>query len=432
MTTNTNWSFPAKFLFRFFFVYFIIFAEPWTLVENIPYGEYLFGWYRWLIDKIVHFANDHLFHTYKELVPVNGSGDTSWAYTHLQFFLLFSLAVAIIWSVADRKKNAYPRWNYILVTTLRYYIATICFGYGIIKLFALQMIFPSLSQLATPLGEFLPMRFSWLFIGYSSPYQIFSGVMEVVAGLLLFNRKTVTAGVLMATGVFMHVMVLNLAYDIPVKIFSTHLVAICIFLAVQDYQRIAAFFFLNKTTSPNQLYEPIFYTRKWQKITRIVLKSLFVLLIIILPLIDGYSGYQQKDQAKEQLPIRSGIYDVNVFAVNADTLPPLIGDSTRWSQVILHPGTSGSMISSDTLFRKLYGRSYFGYYVDTTKQELVFRRSSRQSDSLFSFNYAILDSTTIQLKGKRRQDSLYIILKRNNKQYRLAEKQFHWLSEYNR
>ena len=44
---------------------------------------------------------------------------------------------------------------------------------------------PTLSQLATPLGDLLPMRLSWLFIGYSTPYQVFSGVMETVAGLLL-------------------------------------------------------------------------------------------------------------------------------------------------------------------------------------------------------------------------------------------------------
>ena len=47
------------------------------------------------------------------------------------------------------------------------------------------MPFPALSQLATPLGDLLPMRFSWLFIGYSAPYQFFSGAMETIAGLLL-------------------------------------------------------------------------------------------------------------------------------------------------------------------------------------------------------------------------------------------------------
>ena len=78
---------------------------------------------------------------------------------------------------------------------------------------------PRLSQLATPLGDLLPMRFSWLFIGYSVPYQFFSGAMETIAGLLLLYRRTVTAGLFAATGAFMNVVMINLAYDVPVKLF---------------------------------------------------------------------------------------------------------------------------------------------------------------------------------------------------------------------
>ena len=43
----------------------------------------------------------------------------------------------------------------------------------------------------------MPMRLSWLFIGYSTPYEIFSGAMETVAGLLLLFRRTITAGLFM-------------------------------------------------------------------------------------------------------------------------------------------------------------------------------------------------------------------------------------------
>ena len=81
------------------------------------------------------------------------------------------------------------------------------------------MPFPALSQLATPLGDLLPMRFSWLFIGYSVPYQFFSGAMETIAGLLLLYRRTVTAGLFAATGAFLNVVMINLSYDVPVKLY---------------------------------------------------------------------------------------------------------------------------------------------------------------------------------------------------------------------
>src|SRR5439155_20713898 len=105
----------------------------------------------------------------------------------------------------------YERLAFWLRMIVRYYIATFALSYGIIKLFAMQMSFPTLSQLATPLGDLLPMRFSWLFIGYSTPYQIFSGVMETTAGLLLLYRRTVTAGLFASTGAVRNGVMSNLA-----------------------------------------------------------------------------------------------------------------------------------------------------------------------------------------------------------------------------
>lgn len=429
---TAKWSTLQKFLFQFFFIYFIFYAAPWTWLDGIPYYEYVSMGYNWLIDQLVQFGNRYIFKAYKELVPLNGSGDTSWAYTQLWLFLLISLVGAAIWLVLDRNKPHYRNWNYVLSNVVRYFLAINAFGYGIIKLFALQMIFPSLSQLATPLGELLPMRFSWLFIGYSETYQVFSGAAEVVVGLLLFYRRTATGGTLMAFAVFTNVMVMNFAYDIPVKLFSTHLVVMSLFLLAQEHQRIAAFFFFNQTAAPSSLYDRVFH-KKWQRIIRIITKIGFVILIIILPFYFSYERKQSMKEIVDQKPIRSGVYDVADFVLNKDTIPAIIGDSARrWSQLIFQPGTTGSMLSADTLYRKMYGRAYFGYFVDTAKQEMQFRWAGKQSDSLFTLKYNIPDSTTIALTGKIRNDSVYIRLKRTNKQFRLAEKQFHWLSEYNR
>ena len=236
----------------------------------------------------------------------------------------------------------------------------------------------------------------------------------------------------MALAVFANVMAMNLSYDIPVKLFSTHLVVMSMFLVIQEHQRIAAFFIHNKTAPVSTIYD-ITINKKWQRITRYVLKGLFVVLIIILPFYNSYERYQGMQNISDQKPIRSGVYDVADFVVNKDTIPAIIGDSThRWSQLIFQPGTSGSMLSADTMFRRVYGRAYFGYFVDTVKQQMTFRWAGPQSDSLFTLKYSIPDSSTITLRGPVKGDTLFIRLKRTNKQYRLAEKQFHWLSEYNR
>lgn len=433
-TNNTQWNFIQKFLFRFFFIYFLLIIAPWTWIQYIipwEWSSFILSPWHQAVYKLVQLANDYLFKVYQELVLPNGSGDTSWSWTHFWFFALFSFVVAIVWSVTNRKNLGYPRWNYLLVTIVRYKIAITSFGYGIIKLFALQMPFPSLSQLATPLGEYLPMRFSWMFIGYSTSYQIFSGVSEVIVGLLLFNRKTATAGVLMALAVFTNVMVMNLSYDIPVKLYSTHLVVMSLFLVVQEHKRILAFFVMNKSASPGTIYD-ITLSKKWQRITRYILKGLFVVFIIIIPFNEAYIRYQSIQNTKDQHPIRSGIYDVTEFVMNNNSIPATFSDSARWNNMIFHPGTTGSLLTSNELFRKAYGRSYFNYFVDTVKQQMTFRRTSDKADSLFTLQYSIPDSSTITLSGIIKRDTLFVRLKRTNKQFRLAEKQFHWLSEYNR
>jgi hypothetical protein len=51
---------------------------------------------------------------------------------------------------------------------------------------------------------------------------------------------------------------------------------------------------------------------------------------------------------------------------------------------------------------------------------------------MIRFRFFEPDTNTLRLWGKQQQDSLYVELKRTQRHFQLAEKQFHWLSEYNR
>ena len=118
-------------------------------------------YYYKLTDWAVETANARFFHIAKTIVYPNGSGDTSYGWAALWLFIIVAFAGAIIWSVLDWRRKNYQHANYWLCLLTRYYIALTAFGYGFAKVLALQMPFPGNSQLATPLGDFLPMRFSW-------------------------------------------------------------------------------------------------------------------------------------------------------------------------------------------------------------------------------------------------------------------------------
>jgi len=428
-----NWPNWQRVIFRFFFIYFLLYIAPWTWIEFIPGGNYLTKYYYQFMDWCVEAANAGLFHVRKELVYPNGSGDTSYNWVQLWFLLSVSGIGTITWSLFNNKHSNYNFPAYWLRIVIRYFVIINCFGYGLIKIFCLQMPFPSLSQLATPLGDYLPMRFSWMFMGYSTHYQMFSGVMEVLAGVFLLFRRTATFGTLMALGVFINITMLNLSFDIPVKLFSMHLVLLCMVLLAFEYKRLLAFFIKNTPTGTGNLYE-VSYEKKWQRISKWILKLAFIIIIAILPIKDNWDRYKMVNNQPDNLSIREGVYNVQQFIMNSDTLAFNNADTLQWKDIIFERNGTGSINSADTIFRRRYGRGYFNYAADTINRTVLFSKRSLtgEKDSLFQLQYEIPDSTSVILKGLLRTDSVYVVLKRTKRHFQLAERQFHWLSEYNR
>jgi hypothetical protein len=147
----------------------------------------------------------------------------------------------------------------------------------------------------------------------------------------------------------------------------------------------------------------------------------------------NYADYYQSVTGRKELkPIKTGVYDVSVYAVNRDTIPSLVNDTLRWQDVIFEKGGFASMKTSDTSFRHIYKRAYFNYRPDTIKHTISFESFSASGKTVFLFRYELPDTNTIRLWGKTKNDSLYIELRKSNRHFQLAERQFHWLSEYNR
>jgi hypothetical protein len=425
------WPLWQKIAFRFFFIYFFLTIAPWGWLYDVPGVNYITQYYYLVLNWMVDLINQHLLHFKPTTIVNNGSGDTSERWKNMFSLLILAGIGCLLWSLVDRKRKSYVQANYWLRVFLRYFLILNCISYGLYKLYALQMSFPNQSQLATPLGDLLPMRFSWMFIGYSTPYQFFSGAMEAVAGLLLLNRKTITLGVMLSLAVFTNVMVLNLCYDIPVKISSMHLVIYSVYLLLADGKRLLDFFVFNKPTNANSIdYIP--YPKKWMRITRIVLKLAFVGLFVIKPFFKVSALHKTVRTPANIAPLKPGIYDVVVFAVNKDTIPALISDTLRWQNIIFETDGIGSVASRDTAFRQRYRRGYFNLSVDSTNQTISLKKSQAAKGFIADFHFTLPDSNTITLKGSKGKDSVYILLKRSNRHFQLAERQFHWISEANR
>ena len=116
-------------------------------------------------------------------------------------------------------------------------------------------------------------------------------------------------------------------------------------------------------------------------------------------------------------------------------LAPGTSDTLRWKNVIIDNALAGSVDTRDGVFWQRYRRGYFRYKPDTAlKSVTVWKISTipRDSTFLFTMRYEVPDTNTVRLHTVIRGDSIHVELVRVPRHFQLTERQFHWVSEYNR
>lgn len=421
------WPFWQRVAFRFVFCYFTLYVLSWPFFAKKPGMAIFDKLHHYIMGGAANVFNTCIMHFPGRFKAPATMNDSPYRLTQIVLFFCLSVLITIAWSYIGRKQKSYNVANYYFTTSLRYYLAFISFLYGTYKLFALQMPVPNIADLATPLGDLTPMGLSWQQIGYSTGYQFFLGMVEVAIGALLMYRRTVTLGLFIALGVYINVMVINFFYDVWVKMFSTHLVLICVYLLLKDFKRLVGFFVLNRPMLPNQAY--FIPKSKGFKRLRLVLKGAFI-AVVFITFADRLFKMNTPDTAIKPIPL--GLYNVMVFAKNGDTLPVLAHDSLVWKDFIFEEkGNVAAVNTADRMFAKAGGRGVFLYKADTINKNMAcYRYKGKDSLYLFTLHYRLTAPDEIEFRTRVASDSLYFKLQKSNHKFKLAEKQFHWFSDY--
>lgn len=343
-----RWSLAQRILFRFAFAYLVLYNLPFPL-SHIPYVDALvtapFGAF-WSF--LVPAVGDQVFGV-DIIVEPNGSGDTTFNYVQVFCFLVLALAATAIWSFLDRGRAHYARLHEWLRVYVRFSLALTMLLYGLIKVIPSQFPAPSLDRLVQPFGDASPMGLLWTFMGASAAYTIFSGACETLGGLLLVARRTALLGALVSAGVLVNVVALNFCYDVPVKLFSAHLLLMAIFLMLPDLRRLANLFVLGRGAEPTEI-RPLF-RRKWLHRGALALRTVFIF---------GWAGmflYQTWEGTKEYgfrapKPPLYGIWNVDELEMDGVARPPLVTDESRWRRLIFsYPGMVSIQDMGDTRHR---------------------------------------------------------------------------------
>jgi uncharacterized membrane protein YphA (DoxX/SURF4 family) len=303
-TTRVRWPIGLRVAFRFACLYWLVYVAL-NVAYRYPAGQivsrlYMAAWRQFWLWATVHiFGITGRAATY---VPTP-SADTTLQYVQQAMFLVIALAGTVAWSMLDRRRTQYRELHSWVRLLVRYALALILFSYGFAKLFPQQFGPLTFARLMEPYSEFSPMGALWSFMGASRPYAVLCGASEVAGATLLLFRRTTTLGAMVAAAAMVNVVALNFSYDVPVKLYSTNILLMAVFVLVPDVGRLANLLVLNRPVAAADLSSPRF-ERRWARVAASLLWVVFV-------------GYSLERQIAGNIAEYRALYTTNP--------PPLLG-----------------------------------------------------------------------------------------------------------
>ncbi|WP_270087955.1 hypothetical protein [Sphingobacterium sp. SYP-B4668] len=459
-----RWDSGRNIIFRFFFIFILLFVIP------VKYE-----WYAHLFkSKSLYEVLSSMAGFRPGLIDIAGESGKWGLYSFASWGLTAIIAAtgAYLWAWLSR--NATPinvaKGYYWLRVLARYRIAIGIIAFGYLKLYPMQMPFPSEANLHTAFGDYAPFKLYWQAVGLSLWYQIFLGLLEIGAGILMFFRKTTALGAIINAGVLYNIAHANLAYDGAVHLYSGYFVVLSVFVLLQYLPGIWQVFIKRQDFAPNY-YTPNWRTPGW-RVAYLGGKYLFILLFLFYY---GYKRYEMHyNEGKLKEPIvpglanAAGYYHISKFDLNGKTLPYDPSDSVRWHDAVFERYSTfvytvnkayainldnGTPKATD-LFKdyeftgRAGGKRYLYYEIDSAEnylylvdknqkfaRELVRERSNirmdlrdkyqtvwRDSLHILRWEYNRLPNGNIRLAGRiNDKDSINVILSKHKHQHAIGE-----------
>lgn len=425
--------------FRILFLFFAIMSIPWNGF-----------WYKNIASIRWDTLEYRHLHVFCEFTPAFVKIDTEsghWgieSYINWAIVFIISLIGGLLWSWFDKQRKEYNILYYWLRTLVRYRAGVGVLGYGFTKLFPTQMPYPSISILNTDFINLTPQKVFWLSVGSVPWYESYTGLVELLAGVLLLFRPTALYGGILLFAALGDIVFVNFVYDGEVHIFSTYLCLYGLFVVAHDVPKLYNLLIREKFTLPVNFYPKL--SKGWQT-SRIVIKSGTLLIFIGL---FSYLMYQNFKYDPYKLPHNkalantAGHYHVTEFRLNNKVIPYSPVDTTRWQdaafekwstftfkvnkavKVDISGGGGRPKKEVDRRFEMAGvagGMRFFTYEADTLNKVLYLQNKNiPDTTQRLVFHYIKPSTSRIILSGlNENRDSVYVILDRSSRKYTLPE-----------
>jgi hypothetical protein len=297
--------------------------------------------------------------------------------------------------------NAFIAQTFFL-TAIRYFLALTLLNYGFAKVFDSQ--FPHLAaNMDARFIELSPMRVAWAFFGYSRGYQEFLGWGEVIPGVLLLFKRTTLLGAILAFTVMLNVFLINIFFDVCVKLNSGIYAALSLYILLQETGRLWNFFFTNRITGPRVDY--VIEKPRWLKITGRVMNYSALAYVIWMAADDAWSiSYQRGQSHIAQTPVQGPWRSASVLEWKDNQWRIKNGADSLFVNRIFFDGFNG-VIRSDFI------RDRFRFSIDSTGNLLTINYTNGRNEWNFApvkWKYEKPHADSLHLWVKWKRDSLMI------------------------
>ncbi|HTH56563.1 MAG TPA: hypothetical protein VL728_11010 [Cyclobacteriaceae bacterium] len=411
------WPLAKKIIFRFAFVYFGLFIVV-NNYEAYPFWEYVSEPFADLSHKFIPWIGKNILRLPREITEFTaGSSDTTYDYVVLLMIFLAAILSAIAWSILDRRSGNYSKLYYWFTLFIRFYVGLLLINYGLYKLFKVQFPYPNIYRLNQTYGSSSPMSLAWTFLGFSYGYNLFMGVAEVAAVLLLF-RRTLTFGAIITLMTTLNVTAINYFYDVPVKILSTHLVLMTFMLLLHDRDALWKFFFSGESARLSIIKRPDFSRRS--RIVGLLLKGLIIAYAFVAHSIQCISDMKAYGMLAPKGKL-FGVYQVKSFQFGSDTLGQ---NAMRWKAMYIQQDTYAKIETTND------STAWYKLELDSINHSIRFKNPNDTSEA-YHFRYSLSSQNIFSLRGTVKEDSIRILFQRVNEEnaYNLTDRGFHWINE---
>ncbi|MES2393527.1 MAG: hypothetical protein V4555_17960 [Acidobacteriota bacterium] len=423
-----HWHPATRLAFRFAFCYTLIYALGCgnaTLWEAIPFhiGEKLEDWTSKPFFLAGQWLANHWFHLQGVGARLHdtGSGDTAINWIAVGIMLVLAIVVTAIWAVLDRKRTHYTRLFAWMRFILRLSLSWAMFNYGLAKVFPLQMHPPSLAVLNEPLGNSSPMTLLWTLIGLNPLYEMICGATEVAAGLLLLFRRTALLGSLFCAFVVSNVVLYNYFFDVPVRLYATHLLLLSVVLVAPDMHSLYNYFIRHRPSAPSADRYP--FSRRL-RITQLVCSLLVLLVVILSACTDLRKGYARQLANERHPSVFTGQWHIDSATLNGQPKPYTTGEGLPATDFFLDPSGAAMTRASDALWRG-------GYHADDKKHTLGIG-SVGHGGVTYAVTQPDPNHVTLTPTGDdaKTEPTLQLTRVPLPSHYPLEDRGFHWINEW--